>query len=165
MENTAFKELTHEIQERLFLAEFNAEYHDLLERRYSLRDFWLRMCFALSGAGVWICIRFFHAGVWTDLSGAITLISTTILPILRWNKLIPRIEAEKLRWIGLKNEYRDLWQDAKMSGNWDDALKDLKRLRKKDAAVEKSVGLIPKHNDLLKEAREAVIALHRKSGQ
>jgi hypothetical protein len=80
-----------------------------------------------------------------------------VLPLLKWNKLIPRIEAERLRWIQLKNEYEDLWTDAKANGEWIGAQKELRKLRKKDNDAERSGGIIPEHGDLLDKARRDVI--------
>src|ERR1035441_653880 len=165
MENNALNGLHREMLDRLFVAEFNTEYHHLLYRRYELKERLLRLSLALSAVVVFVCIKVFPAGCWPTVSGAITLISTTVVPILRWNRLMPRIEAAALRWAGLRNEYRNLWQDSKMSGDWDYALIELKKLRKKDGTVEKADGLLPKHDDLLKKAREQVIAMHRKVKQ
>lgn len=165
MENNVLYELKREILERLYVAEFNAIYHDLLHRRYDRRDFLLRMSLASSAVVVFLCIRLFPGGVWPTISGAITLLSTAVVPHLKWNKLIPRIEASKLHWVGLKSEYQNLWSNSKISQDWGDALKELKKLRKKDSNIERGFGLIPKHDDLLKKAREDVIALHRKPDQ
>ena len=160
--NQELKLLKREILDRLYLADFNAQYHDDLCRRYSKRDLVMRISLAIAAVVVFSCGRLLPQGssLWQTLAGTITLISTTVVPLLKWSKLIPRIEAERLRWIQLKNEYKNLWTDAKTTGDWSTAKKELRKLRKKDSTAEQSGGIIPKHRDLLDKARNDVVMMH-----
>lgn len=157
--NEELRGIKREMLQRLHLADFNARYHDALCRRFLNRDLALRMALAFFALVVFVVGRVWTdmSAVWQTLSGAIALISTTLLPLLKWNKLIPRIEAERLRWIQLKNEYENLWTDTKADGDWPSAQNELRKLRKKDKDAEKSGGVIPEHADLLDKARRDVI--------
>jgi hypothetical protein len=129
-------------------------YHDYLLRRYVNRDLAVRLSLATSAVVVFVGIRLVPTStVWPTASGVIALISTTIVPLFKWNKLIPAIDSERLRWIQLLNDYSNLWNDTKVSGQWDSAAKDFKKLRKKDNDFERTGPLIPRHNDLLQRAQ------------
>jgi hypothetical protein len=160
MDNKALEALKRDMLDRMYIAEFNEVYHDLLHRKYASKESWLRMSLAVSGAIVCVGMKVSTAGFWTNASCVITIFSTMVVPLIKWNKLIPVIEGAKLRWIVLKDDYQNLWQDSKISGDWDDALKELKKLRKKDSDLARMPGLIPSHDDLLKKARGIVIARH-----
>src|SRR5438309_1173980 len=109
--------LKQELLERRYDADFNLEYHDRLGRWYSLLDLIIRMTLAISAIAVFVCAGLWpmpeHPRLWATIAGAVSLISTTVMPLLRWNKLIPKIEAGRLRWIQLKNDYDNLWNDSK----------------------------------------------------
>jgi hypothetical protein len=57
---------------------------------------------------------------------------------------------------------RPIRKDSKISNDWDGAMKELKKLRKKDVAVEKSGGIIPKHNRLIAKCQQEVITAYSK---
>jgi hypothetical protein len=159
--NGELRLLMRELLKRRYDAEFNARYHDLLARRYHRLDSLVKVILATTAVLAFIGMKIGGNEPWQTISGATALIATTVLPLFKWHKLIPRIEAERLRWIALKQEYRDAWNDAKTSGDWTAAKKDLRRLRKRDNATEKSGGIIPEHRGLLATAQREVIAAFR----
>lgn len=148
-----------ELRRRLLDADFNARYHDALCRRYHAREH--RTGIALASATIAVA---FFATIWPTiprwcqaLSVLLTSISTLLLPRLKWAKLIPILEAERARWIQLKLDYENLWTDTHGTGEWDDAAKELRKLRRKDDEAEAGKALVPRHDDLLDLARQEVI--------
>ena len=162
--NIELTSLNEELQQRLFDSEFNLMYHDELGRLIWKLDLGVRMSLACAATVVTVCGSLLvmpeHPKVWPTIAGAISLISTSVIPLLKWNKLIPRIESERLRWIQLKNEYENLWNDSQSSGDWDGATRELKKLRKKDIMAEKSGGIIPKYEWLIEKCTKQVIMAH-----
>lgn len=158
MNDTQLNQLYHDLQENLFTASFNARYHDYLERRFVRCDLTARLLLAFAGVVVFACIKLVpKSDIWPTAAGAITLISTTVLPLFRWPKLIGAIESERARWVQLRIEYQNLWSDTKVNGDWDGAAKDFKKLRKRDNDFEKTGPLIPEHKDLKSKARNKTI--------
>jgi len=161
MNNAELTALKTEMLERLYDADFNLRYHDSLGRRYGKLDLSDRVILAVAAVIVFVCAGSWpvpqYPKLWSTIAGAVSLLSTTVIPLFKWNKLIPRIESERLRWIQLKNDYENLWNDAKATGDWDEAKKELNKLRKKDVAAEKSGGIIPEHKGLLAKCQQEVI--------
>src|SRR5580658_2405207 len=138
MSKQEFDSLVRDIQRYLHNATFNMHYHNLLQRRYVQCDSWTRLCLAIGGVLVFVGIKIIPtSAVWTTASGAITLISTSVIPQLRWQKKIGAIESERVRWTYLRNEYLNLWNDTRADGDWAFAAKEFKKLRKKDNEFEK----------------------------
>jgi hypothetical protein len=88
------------------------------------------------------------------------MLATTVIPLLKWNRLIPRIETERLRWVEIKQDYENALSDSRASGNWIEAKREFHRVRRRDNLAEKRDGVIPKHRDLLVIARANVCRKH-----
>ena len=148
------------ILESLYLAQFNALYLNLLQRRYERWDLILRIGIGVVGTSVAATAIGTKTVAWQVISGVTTIFATAVVPVLKWQRLIGRIEADRVKWIALKNAYENLWNDAEADGNWDAAAKEYKRIRKRDNVVEEGKGTLPKHAGLLRKARKQVCAVH-----
>jgi hypothetical protein len=166
MNNTEISSLNHNLQERLFGAELNERYNDALGLILGRLDFGVRFMLAVSAIIVAVngnsLVAPQHPKIWANVALAISLISTTVMPLFKLNKLIPTIESERLRWIQLKNDFKNTWDDARTSRDWDSAAKELKKLRRKEIAAEKSGGIIPQYTWLIKRCEKEITAGHVK---
>jgi hypothetical protein len=160
--NDELRKLKRAILEARYTAEFNARYHDMLCRRYVWWDMATRVILSLCAVVAFAGMKLVGAEPWQTVSGITAMLATTVLPLLKWNKLIPRIEGEHQRWIGLTQEYENLWNDSNADGDWKEAAKELRRVRKRDNTVEKVGGIIPEHSGLLDKARRDVVMAHAK---
>jgi uncharacterized protein (UPF0335 family) len=166
MNTTEVAALNHDLQERIFDADLNERYNDTIGRILGRLDLGVRLALAASAIIVAVCGNSLvgpqHPKIWANIALAISLISTTVMPLFKLNKLIPAIESERLRWIQLKNDFKNVWNDAKSDHDWDAALKELKKLRKKETATEKSGGIVPQWAWLIEKCRQEVVKAYTK---
>ncbi len=160
MNELELKQLKRDMRTGLYDAEYNACLFDLLFRRYHRIDTATKVTLATVAATSVVAMKFTQHQAWPAINALTVIVTTGVLPILKWNKLIPRIEAERVRWIGLKQEYQNAWDDAKSSADWDEAAKELRRIRKRDNTAEKNGGVIPNHRGLAEIARRKVCRAH-----
>ena len=96
------------------------------------------------------------ASIWKAVSAGAGLVATTILPVLKWSKLLPTVAAEKAQWVVMKNEYEDLLHDIDAGGSDAVAKKEFERVRKKDVAAEKAESVLPRYKGLIQQSRKEV---------
>jgi hypothetical protein len=151
--------LRRAIWSALLTAEFNSRYWDYLLRRFNQADFVVRLilavagCTAIAGWGFWRS----HDIWWRAITTAATLLSTVILPVLKWHRLIPVTSTVRSNWIGLKNDYENLLHDLDGGEDERGIENRFRQIRKKDQAAEAEPQTLPHYKRLMDRCWQEVI--------
>ncbi|MEM9481526.1 MAG: hypothetical protein AAGA58_17900 [Verrucomicrobiota bacterium] len=146
----------------LCLSEYNSSYWNRYENKLRRIDIVLKIILALGsviGVGAWAANSEYQTFS-AVMSAVCGLLATVILPAISWTGLVDRIQGVRHRWIDIKRQAQDLWDDCIDGEPPTSAKKKLKTLQASKDDLEKISFWLRSDNKLKKEAHdEAVLAL------
>ena len=143
-------------------AQFNARYWHHLANQYKFRDNAFRLVLALLAVAGTVAFKAApeNAQFWIMLTSSATAVSAAILPFLKWSKIIPSIESDRLKWIGIAQDYDDLAQELRTTNDWDSAFAEFKRIKKRDNSQSQAHDSLADDPAIKARATAEVIALN-----
>jgi hypothetical protein len=155
--------LAEKIRQEELTSEFNRRYAEAIAIRF--RDWHIAATIVLGIFGASSVLAFFAKAasptVSVVLSSIVSLVSTVVLPALRWQKIQGEALAERKAWSNLNAEFELL---ASSSSTATEKEKDFARLRKAMSKQEGNGILLPRHKKLLAKIQRDVDVFHNLIG-